>query len=239
MTNPLIDKLGRRDDLTASEIDVLMDVLEPPRRISAGRDFVVEHSRPGHSTLLLEGFAARYSTLADGGRQITEITIAGDFVDLHSLLMKQMDHGVVALTDVMIANAPHEKLKAVTEKHPHLTRLLWLDTIIDAAIHRQWLVAMGRRSGLAHLAHLLAELYLRLEIVGLAGDYIFSLPLTQTTLGDALGLSAVHVNRLVADLRSEGLVNWSHPRVEIIDWPRLLELAEFDPAYLRLHREPV
>lgn len=239
MTNPLIDKLGRRDDLTASEIDVLMDVLEPPRRVSAGRDFVVEHSRPGHSTLLLEGFAARYSTLADGGRQITEITIAGDFVDLHSLLMKQMDHGVVALTDVTIANAPHEKLKAVTEKHPHLTRLLWLDTIIDAAIHRQWLVAMGRRSGLAHLAHLLAELYLRLEIVGLAGDYIFSLPLTQTTLGDALGLSAVHVNRLVADLRSEGLVNWSHPRVEIIDWPRLLELAEFDPAYLRLHKEPV
>lgn len=239
MTNPLIDKLSRRDRLTALEIEVLMDVLEPPRRVAAGVDFVIEHSRPTHSTLLISGFAARYSTLADGGRQITEITIAGDFVDLHSLLMKQMDHGVLALTDVVIAYAPHDRLRAVTEAHPHLTRLLWLDTIIDAAIHRQWLVAMGRRSGLAHLAHLLAELYLRLEIVGLAADHVFDLPLTQTTLGDALGLSAVHVNRLVAELRTQNLVQWTHPRIEILDWARLIALAEFDPAYLRLHREAI
>lgn len=239
MTNPLIDKLGRRDQLTPAEVEVLMKVLEPPRRVAAGVDFVVEHSHPTHSTLMLSGFAARYSALADGGRQITEITIAGDFVDLHSLLMKQMDHGVVALTDVVVANAPHDRLRALTENHPHLTRLLWLDTIIDAAIHRQWIVAMGRQSGLAHLAHLLAELYLRLEIVGLASNHAFNLPLTQPALGDALGLSAVHVNRLVAELRNDALVNWNHPRIEILDWERLVDVAEFDPTYLRLHREAV
>ena len=237
--NPLVEKLLRRDDLDRDEIGVLLDVLDPPQSVPAGRDFVVEHSHPTHSTLLLSGFAGRYSTLEDGGRQITELAISGDFVDLHSLLMKQMDHGVVALTDVVVAHAPHARLRTVTETHPHLARVLWLDTIIDAAIHRQWLVAMGRRTGLGHFAHLLVELYLRLEVVGLARDRAFDLPLTQTVLGDALGLSAVHVNRLAAELRRKGLATWTHPRVEIHDWEALVDLAEFDPTYLRLHREPV
>jgi CRP-like cAMP-binding protein len=235
----LIEKLERRDALTQAERATLADLLETPRRIRAQADIVSEHSRPEHSTLLLSGFAGRYVTLADGRRQITEISIAGDFVDLHSLLMKQMDHGVIALTDVTVANAPHAALRRITEEHPHLTRVLWLDTVIDAAIHRQWIAAMGRRSGLAQLAHLLAELYLRLEIVGLARNRVFDLPLPQGVLGDALGLSAVHVSRLVGDLREAGLVRWSHRAVQILKWDDLVAVAEFDPTYLRLHREPV
>lgn len=150
-----------------------------------------------------------------------------------------MDHGVVSLTDCVIAEAPHSGLIDITERHPHLGRLLWLDTIIDAAIHRQWLVAMGRRSGLGHLAHLVFELYLRLQAVGQTGDLTFDLPLTQTTLGDALGLSTVHVSRLISELRSEGVVAWSGGRIDILDWRRLAEIAEFDPTYLRLQCEPV
>lgn len=235
----LVEKLSLRDRVSPEEVAALEKVLEAPRTVAAGSDIVREHTRPTHSTLLISGFSARYSTLADGARQITEINISGDFIDLHSLLMKQMDHGVVALTDCVVAQAPHSALIEVTERHPHLTRLLWLDTIIDAAIHRQWLVAMGRRSGLGHLAHLVCELYLRLQTVGQTGEMTFELPLTQTALGDALGLSTVHVSRLVSELRGEGVVNWSGGRIDILDWRRLAEMAEFDPTYLRLQCEPV
>ena len=235
----LVDKLSLRDRLNPEEIEALSAVLDAPKSVSVGSDIVREHTRPMHSTLLISGFSARYSTLEDGSRQITEINVSGDFIDLHSLLMKQMDHGVVALTDCVIAEAPHSGLIDITERHPHLGRLLWLDTIIDAAIHRQWLVAMGRRSGLSHLAHLVCELYLRLQAVGQTGDLSFDLPLTQNILGDALGLSAVHVSRLISELRAEGVVQWSGGRIDILDWRRLAEIAEFDPTYLRLQSEPV
>jgi len=235
----LTEKLERRDRLSEAEKAALADLLEPPRTVPAGADIVSEHSRPHHSTLLATGFAGRYVTLADGRRQITQIGVAGDFVDLHSLLMKQMDHGVVALTDVTVANAPHGKLRKITEDHPHLTRVLWLDTIVDAAIHRQWIAAMGRRTGLAQLAHLLAELYLRLELVGQARDHVFELPLSQPVLADSLGLSAVHISRLVGELRDSRLVEWTHPFVRITDWDRLVAVAEFDATYLRLQCDPV
>jgi CRP-like cAMP-binding protein len=239
MTNALIEKLTRRDVVSATEIAALAEVLDPPRKVDAHVDIVLEHAYTDHSILLLSGFTARYSTLSDGRRQITEINVAGDFVDLHSLLMKQMDHGVVTLTPCIIAHAPHSRLRKLTEDHGHLTRLLWLDTIIDAAIHRQWLVAMGRRSGLGHLAHLVCELFTRLSAVGLNEGQTFHMPLTQTVLSDALGLSTVHVNRLIAELRREGLVRWTNPEIEILDWPRLAQIAEFDPTYLRLHSQPV
>lgn len=235
----LVEKLSLRDRISPEEIEALQKALEPPKTVVAGSDIVREHTRPLHSTLLISGFSARYSTLEDGARQITEINVAGDFIDLHSLLMKQMDHGVVALTECVIAEAPHSGLIDITERHPHLTRLLWLDTIIDAAIHRQWLVAMGRRSGLGHIAHLVCELYLRLQAVGQTGDMSFDLPLTQATLGDALGLSTVHVSRLISELRGEGVINWSGGRIDILDWRRLAEIAEFDPTYLRLQSDPV
>lgn len=235
----LVGKLSMRDRVSPEEVAVLETILETPYKVAAGADIVREHTRPQHSTLLISGFSARYTTLEDGARQITEINVTGDFIDLHSLLMKQMDHGVVALTDCVVAQAAHTRLIDLTERHPHLTRLLWLDTIIDAAIHRQWLVAMGRRSGLGHLAHLVCELYLRLQAVGQAGELTFDLPLTQTVLGDALGLSTVHVSRLITELRGEGVVSWSGGRIHILDWHRLAEIAEFDPTYLRLQCEPV
>lgn len=239
MTNALIEKLSRRDQLSAVEIAALKDVLDPPRAIAANVDIMREHAHASHSLLIVSGLTARYSTLSDGRRQITEINVTGDFVDLHSLLMKQMDHGVMTLTPCEISSAPHSRLRELTEKHPHLARMLWLETVVDAAIHRQWLVAMGRRSGLGHLAHLLCELYVRLKAVGQTEGAGFDLPLTQSMLGDALGLSTVHVNRLIAELRREGLVRWNQSRVEIINWPRLAAIAEFDPTYLRLQNEPV
>lgn len=235
----LIEKLGRRDVLTPHEAAALRGGLGRPQSVAAGTDIVREGDRQDHSTLIVSGFTARYTTLADGGRQITELNVSGDFIDLHSFVMTQMDHGVVALTDCVIAQAPHAALRRLTEEHPHLTRLLWLDTVIDAAIHRQWIACMGRRTALAHLAHLVCELYKRLEVVRLAADCTFELPLSQAVLADVLGLSTVHVNRLIAELRSGGVLTWAQGHVKILDWDKLAELAEFDPAFLRLRSEPV
>jgi CRP-like cAMP-binding protein len=239
MADELIQKLARRDVLSAEERTWLASLVGPTKNYPAGTALVREHERLHESTLLVSGIAARYAVLRDGMRQITALHVAGDFIDLHSLLLKVMDHAIDALTDCTVVQVPHQKLVETTERFPHLSRVLWLDTVIDGATHRRWMTAMGRQDGAARLAHLLCELYLRLQQVGLASDEEFDLPLTQAVLGDVLGLSTVHVNRLIALLRRSGLISWSGRRVAILDWEGLADLAEFDPTYLRLQQEPV
>lgn len=236
---PLIRKLGRRDTLSAAECDALARVLGPERAIPAGAPLIEPGDRPNFSTFLVSGLCARFNMTVSGGRQLTEINVAGDFVDLHSLLMRQMDHGVVALGDCVIAPAAHADLRRLTEQHPHLTRMLWLETVIDGAIHRQWLVTMGQQDAASRLAHLVCELYRRLEAVGLASDGRFRLPMTQGDLGDVLGLTPIHVNRVLMDLRREGLIEWKAAQVTIPDWDRLATFARFDPTYLRLQSDAV
>ena len=239
MIGALVQKLLRRDDLSAEERLALSALLGPERRVPAGNLLIQPGDRPTHSTFLVSGFCARYSMTLAGDRQLTEINVPGDFIDLHSLLMKQMDHGIVALSDCVVAPAQHDDLRRLSERHPHLTRLLWLETVIDGAIHRQWLVTMGRQNAATRLAHLICELYLRLEAAGQADSQRFAVPLTQTDLGDILGLTPVHVNRVMMDLRQQGLIEWKGLQVAILDWERLARFAEFDPTYLRLRRDPV
>jgi CRP-like cAMP-binding protein len=234
----LIGKLERYDVLSNEEKHTLAGAVTRIKEVPADEDLVREGDRPTESTLLLEGMAARYKLLRNGKRQITALHIAGDFVDLHSFLQKKMDHSIVTLTPCKVGLVPHTSLREITEKHLHLGRLLWLNTVIDAAIHREWLVAMGRRPALNQLAHLLCELFLRLQTVGLTQDMSFELPLTQGELGDVLGLSTVHVNRIVQQLRAKELVTWRGETVTIEDWPRMQELAEFDPTFLNLEHEP-
>lgn len=237
-TGRWIAKLERRDQLSAEEKRALEDAVGPARHVRTGEDIVREGARPTASTLLLDGFAGRYKMLEAGARQITDIHVAGDLVDLHSFLLKTMDHGVTALTPCTVASISHETLRRISEQHPHLTRLLWLESLMDGAVHREWLVAMGRRSALGHIAHLLCELYLRLQVVGLTDHYSFPLPLTQSDLADAVGLSTVHVNRMVQELRREGMISWRDQVVQIHDWKRLVQVAEFNPTYLNMTQEP-
>ena len=140
-----------------------------------------------------------------------------------------MDHSVRALTDCSVVFVPHPDLIAITATAPHLTRLMWLSTTIDAAIQREMIASVGRRTPLQHLAHTFCELYLRLEVVGLAEDGKFRFPITQSELADVLGLSLVHTNRTVQDLRATGLVQWNQTEVDITDFDRLTHLAGFDP----------
>ncbi|MBX5131240.1 Crp/Fnr family transcriptional regulator [Rhizobium sp. L9] len=238
MIEPLLLNLGSRDVLSNEEENLLRSILVKDRQFAVGEDLVSQGSRPPFSTLLLDGFAARYKVMADGSRQITALHVAGDFVDLHAFPVKVMDHGIVALSPCHVALADHADLRAITERMPHLTRLLWLDTLVDGAIHREWIVAMGRRSKRAQIAHLVCELFMRLKVVRRTRGESFQFPLTQIEMADVLGISVVHLNKTLQALRREGAFTWENRTITIVDWERLQEIAEFDPAYLSISREP-
>lgn len=238
MVNPLVLFLSRRDDLTEEEIAAISAMTVNTQEFDAGTAMIRQGDRPPSSLLVLEGFAARAHYLADGKRMISALHVAGDFVDLHSLLLDQMDHDVTALTPCRVALTPHAELRRVTERMPHLGRLLWLSTVIDAAMHRTWIVALGRMSPLSHMAQFLCEMYVRLDIIGQTSDHSYRLPITQIDLADMLGLSVVHVNRTLQELRSTGMVSWVGANVTIKDWDGLRELGQFEPSYLNLQKRP-
>ncbi|MBP2549193.1 CRP-like cAMP-binding protein [Neorhizobium galegae] len=238
MIEPLLLNLEHRDTLDEREKARLRAILTRERRVATHEDIVKEGEQPTTSCLLLDGFAARYTITGDGQRQLTSLHVPGEFVDLHAFLVKTMDHGLVALSPCRIAVAEHSALRELSETEPHLTRLLWLDTLIQSAISRQWLVAMGRRARAAHLAHIICELYLRLRIVNRVEDNSFHFPLSQMQMADVMGLSLVHMNRVIQELRSEQCMTWSKERITVTDWNRLQRFAGFDPVYLSLQRQP-
>jgi CRP-like cAMP-binding protein len=208
------------------------------REVRADGIVVRAHVPVNYSSILLSGLACRFKDLRDGSRQITELHVAGDYVDLHSFTLKYLDHDVGALTDCRFAIVPHDKLREITEQFPHLTRVYWFATNLDAAIHREWELSLGRRTSLARVAHLLCELKVRLGIVGLASETGYELPLTQMDLAECLGITSVHVNRTLKELREGGLVEFRGGKVDILDWAGLQRAAEFHDAYLYLDHRP-
>ena len=238
LLGPLYARLATRDELSAEEREALRSIAGPPRVIVAGSDMVTEGQRATKSTLVTEGYCTRYRLMENGERQITAIHVPGDFVDLHSFLLKIMDHSVGALSTCTIISFDHADLERLSQQYPHLTRLLWLSTLLDAAMNREWIVGLGRLSAFARMAHLICELYVRLQIIGQIDGLSFKLPMTQAELADVLGISSVHVNRVLQDMRDQDLVVWKGSRIDIVDWDRLADVGEFDPRYLHLEREP-
>lgn len=235
LLEPWLRGLKQRDrTITSEECAALEGVLAETAEIGEGVDLVRAHDRPTRSTLLMEGWAARYIDLPDGRRQIVALHLPGDFIDLHSFPVHRMDHSVLTLTPCLVAYAPHSRLRALTEEYPHLTRVLWLSTLIDGAIMRQWLLSAGQRSARERLAHLLCELQHRLDIIHQAKSSSLVVPLTQQELGQALGITAIHANRIVQELRNSGLVTWRGFNVELLDEAALRSMADFDPTYLNL-----
>lgn len=233
--NPLALQLLARDRLNDEEMGILNDLASvTPKQMAIGDNLVLEGDSPTASCLMLSGYSARYHVLSDGKRNISAIHVPGDFVDLHSLLLQPMDHGVIALSAASVVMIPHTRLRGLTETHPHLSRMLWLSTLVDAAMHRRWLVASGRLSPVGRVAHLLCELFVRLRTVHQVDGNRFWLPMTQAQLSDAMGLSTVHINRTLQEMRKRGLIVWSGADVEILDWEALASAAEFDAGYLNL-----
>lgn len=234
----LLLKLRARDVVSDREEAVLRAAVASTDELPPGRTFVRAGVTLVHSTLIVEGVVARYKDLSEGQRQIQDLHLPGDFTDLHGFLLKRLDHNIATLTRVRIALFPHDALRRITEEEPHLARMLWFSTLLDAAIQREKILSVGRRSALSRLAHLLCELRVRLDLVGLTEDGGYALPVTQLDLGDATGLTSVHVNRMLKQLRDDRIVTFRGGRVEIHDRARLQQVGEFDPAYLYLDRRP-
>jgi CRP-like cAMP-binding protein len=238
MLDKAILKLQARDDLSPAEEEVLRAAVARTEDLPADRIAVRPGEELTQSILLLDGLMCRYKDLRNGERQIMELHVPGDFVDLHGFLLKRLDHYVMTLVPSRIATVPHERLVRVTRDQPHLARLLWLTTLIDAAIHREWLVSLGRRTAIARLSHLFCEMHARLCVVGLTAPNGFPLPITQADLAECLGLTSVHVNRVLRRLREDGLATFRDGWVEILDFEKLKRTAEFDPDYLQIERRP-
>lgn len=234
--NPLIRKLEGYAPLAEEDKTVIRELCtEQVGAVAAKRDIISDGQSTDRIHLILEGWAARYKIEADGHRQITAFLIPGDFCDLHITVLKKMDHGIMALTDCEVAYLDVAKLDKITGERSMLTKALWWMTLIDEAVLRQWIIN-SRRRAVAAVAHLICEMQVRLESVGLSSDGGLQLPLTQEELADATGMSSIHMNRTIKTLREAGLATFGHSSVTIPNVAALAKAGDFDDSYLHLRK---
>jgi CRP-like cAMP-binding protein len=236
LATALITKLTVSNTLDGDDIRAIQRLPIRARNMKAREVIVSDGERPTDCCLLAGGFAFRSKTTTDGGRQVLSLHIPGEIPDLQSLHLKVMDHDLMTLTPCSLGFLAHNDLIEINRVRPNLAAALWRETLIDASIFREWIVNVGRRSATARLAHLLVELHRRLEAIGLTKEGEFGLPVTQADLADCLGLSTVHVNRVLQYLRRERLLTAERSEFRIVDVEKMEYLAGFDPTYL--HQQP-
>jgi CRP-like cAMP-binding protein len=205
--------------------------------LRADADIVRERDRPSQSCLLSEGFLCRCKTLSHGKRQIMAFYVPGDIPNLLSLHIDVMDHSLATMVPCKVAFIPHDALERIIEQNHRIAVAFWRDTLIDAALFREWIVNLGSRDAYSRIGHFVCEVLLMLEAVGLANGNSCDFPITQSEIGDATGLSTVHINRSIMELRKDGLIILEKGRCTIPDLARLEQAAMFDPGYLHLTSE--
>ena len=230
----LIRKLESIGTLSEEERQAIQSLPMRIHILGARQDIVRDGEQPTQCCLILDGWVCRYKLLSQGKRQILSFHIAGDMPDLQGLHAHTMDYGLSTVKHATVAFIARESLRELTARFPSVATLLWRDTLLDAAVVRAWMTGMGRRTAFERIGHLFCELYLKLRAVGLAGDYRCPLPVTQMDLADALGLTPVHINRVLREMRSRALITLRHQTLVIEAWDDLLQASEFDPTYLYL-----
>ena len=232
LIEPYLAKLERRRSFSQNARAALAGLPTQLRVFGRAEDIVREGDEPHSSCLVQSGILSRYKSLPDGGRQIVSFSIAGDMVDLQSVLVLVADHGIRTQTAARVVMIRHADLLRVSTDHPEVARALWFDTLVDGAIFREWTVNVGRRNARAATAHLLLEMEWRLARSGLAAGDSFELPVSQTDLADALVISPVHLNRTFQWLRAQELIRTCSQTVTVLDRDALVELAGFTSDYL-------
>lgn len=233
---PLVAKLETLAPLPPADRAALSRICEGARPMGARRSIIREGDRPDHVHLIVEGWAARYKLLPDGARQITAFLLPGDFCDIHVTVLAEMDHSIATLTRARVAAVPRAAIRELVAR-PNLALAFWWATLVDEAVLRAWIVNVGRRGAYEAIGHLMCELYVRMRNVGLTTDHRFFLPLTQEEIADALGLTPVHVNRVLQRMRGEALITLKGGLLVILDYARLEAAAGFNPNYLHVDRE--
>lgn len=232
----LVRKLESIASLSHDERLAIQNLPTKTRTVHPGQDIVQDGDQPSNCWLLLDGWMARYKDISEGRRQILSFHIPGDVPDLQSLHLAVMDHSIRAISPSTVALIPHDSLRALMVRFPNLAVALWRETLVDAALFRTWMVGMGQRSARERMAHLFCEMYAKLHAVGLADRHCVEWPLTQVDMAHALGLSNVHVNRALQDLRGQGLIILERRTLTIPNWSALCQKAGFDPIYLHLEK---
>jgi CRP-like cAMP-binding protein len=232
----LTKKLSAHSILEPPDIEALRQLSAHVRSLAPNEDLIRQGDRPEVSALVLRGMVARYHTLSGGRRQYLSFHMAGDLPDAQTLFVERMDHAVCALGHAEIATMPHDQLLRIFEQRPTVGFAIWRETLIDAAIFREAITNNGSRPMLARMAHLFCELYYRARAAGLARPGSCRLPIHQAQIGEALGMSTVTVNRTLQQLRRTGSMEFRNNELTVIDWKKLTEVGDFDPAYLHLRR---
>jgi len=223
--------------LSSDDKAAIAKISNTSRVIAPRRDLIREGENPKFAHLMLDGWACRYKTLPDGRRQIVAFFVPGDFCDLNVYVLRHMDHSVGAITRLSVADIIREDMDRLTARYPRVAQALWWEALVNAAIQREWTFNVGQRTAYERIAHLLTELFLRLRTVKMTNGTSCDFPLTQNDLADATGLTAVHVNRTLQELRRDGLIELERRQLTILDMQRLMEAAMFNANYLHLEHE--
>jgi len=225
-------KLHSLHALSPSDIQVLEDLPTTERTLDKDKNLITEGQMQWSAFLIKEGMAMRYRMMPDGGRQILSLLIPGDLCDIHGSLTQGVSHSISTITQLRIAAIPRSSIAALCEQHPNIQAALCLDALQEEAILRERIVSLGRRDARGRISHLLCELFWRYEAIGLTASSVFQIPLTQTELGDILGLTQVHVNRVLRVLREQRLIKVENRKLQICNVNGLQDIAEVSREYL-------
>jgi CRP-like cAMP-binding protein len=233
MPSPFVRKLEYGARLTDADRRTLEDACTITRRVPGRCELIAEGDEPTNVHLIQEGFACRYKILPDGKRQIMAFFVPGDICDLHVQILGEMDHAIGTLVDSVIVELPPAPIASLTS-NPRINRALWWSTLVDEGTLREWLVNMGQRPADQQMAHLFCELLARLQAVGLGENDRFAMPFTQEELADTLGITSVHANRVLMQLRNRDLIRIEGRMLIVPDRAKLWDFCEFSPRYLHL-----
>lgn len=234
IADTLIKRLRTTATLNEDDIQAIQSLPVVVRQYRPEQAIVREGDRPSECCLLVEGFCIRAKTTSDGRRQIVSIHIEGEIPDLQSLHLHVMDHDLITLTECTLGFINHGALRDITRRSPNVAAAFWRDTLVDAAIFREWIVNIGQRAGTTRLAHIVMELRERLRVIGKVEGSSFVVPLTQEQLGEAMGVTSIHANRILKQLQNAGVLKFQRGRVTILDEAKFRDAADFERLYLHL-----
>jgi CRP-like cAMP-binding protein len=232
IAHAFLDRLSAFVRLDAVDEERLRHACRQVRTYKKAHNLIREGDRPGPVFVILEGWACRYKILPNGNRQIIAFMMPGDFCDMHIGVLDEMDHNIETLTAATVATIQRAEMEALVDASPSLTRVFWLTQLVEAAMLRATIVSLGRRNSLERVAHLLCELCFRSQNVERGNADRYVMPFSQIVLADAVGLTPVHVNRVLRKLRQEGALELGGASITIIDLPKLSAIAGFDDNYL-------
>jgi len=235
---PIVRRLNALRRLSEAGIAAINAIMrEKILRTAAGEELASEGDRSDTTRLFLSGWACRYKMLEDGRRQIVNFILPGDTCDAFMYLFSIMDHSIATLTPVVYCELERAAFERLISSDISVAEAFYCETLAMSSIQREWALNLGRRDALERVAHVICELFERLKVVGLVERSSFAFPITQMDMADATGLSVVHVNRTLQELRASGLITLRDRNLTIHDFQTLSNTAMFNPNYLHFDRK--